>query len=104
VVTRSEIRAGESTGEQSNTKCKRLFNAVPHGIGTAVIDLEAAIGALGAGGLPSSSGERRILRLAVSIADQAPVSVGKAVTGIDNRSVGLLVNANRHASGQRQFP
>jgi hypothetical protein len=30
-------------------------------------------------------------RLAASLADQAPVSVGDASTGIDDRNVGLLV-------------
>ncbi len=63
---------------------------IHHGTGTAAIDWEAAIGALDACGLPSS-GERRMLRLAASLADQAPVSLGEAITGIDDRNVGLLV-------------
>ena len=69
----------------------------------ASIDWEAAIRALDAGELPSS-GERRMLRLAASLADQAPVSLGDAITGIDDRNAGLLVRAARHASGRRQFP
>jgi hypothetical protein len=69
----------------------------------ASIDWEAAISALDAGGLPSSSGERRMLRLAASLAGQAPVTLGDAVTGIDDRNVALLVKAVLHASGQRQF-
>ena len=44
-----------------------------------------------------------MLRLAASLADQAPVSLGEAVTGIDGRNVGLLIKAIRHASGRRQF-
>jgi hypothetical protein len=45
-----------------------------------------------------------MLRLAASLAGQAPVSVGKAVTGIDNRQVGLLITlATSHASVRRQF-
>src|SRR5216683_687505 len=59
----------------------------------ASIDWEAAIRALDAGELPSSGGERRMLRLAASLADQAPVSLGDAITGIDNRNAGLLVRA-----------
>lgn len=55
------------------------------------------------GGLPSSSGERRMLRLAASLADQAPVSLGEAITGIDDHNVALLVKAVLHASGRRQF-
>jgi hypothetical protein len=34
-----------------------------------------------------------MLRLAASLADQAPVSLGEAITGIENRNVGLLVKA-----------
>jgi hypothetical protein len=70
----------------------------------ASIDWEAAISALDAGEPPSSGGERRMLRLAASLADQAPVSLGEAITGIDDRNVGLLVKAVLHASGRRQFP
>jgi hypothetical protein len=77
---------------------------IHHGTGTASIDWEAAIGALDAGELPSSGGEKRMLRLAASLADQAPVSLGEAITGIDDRNVGLLIRAVRHASGRRQFP
>ena len=75
-----------------------------HGARTAAIDWQAAISALDGGRLPSSGGERRMLRLAASLAGQAPVSLGEAITGIDERNVGLLVRAILHASGQRQFP
>jgi hypothetical protein len=49
-------------------------------------------------------GERRILLLSASLADQAQVSLGDAITGIDDRNAGLLVKAVLHASGRRQFP
>ncbi len=68
----------------------------------ASIDWEAAIAALDAGECPSS-GEKRMLRLAASLAADVPVQLGSAVTGIDDRNVGLLVKAILHASGQRQF-
>jgi len=45
-----------------------------------------------------------MLRLAASLADQAHVSLGEAITGIDERNVGLLIKSVRHASGRRQFP
>jgi hypothetical protein len=77
---------------------------IQHAPGTAVIDWEAAVAALEGSGLPSSGGERRILRLAASLADQAPVILGEAITGIDNRNVELLAKAVLHASGRRQFP
>ena len=44
--------------------------------------------------------ERRMLRLAASLAARVPVSLGEAITGIDDRNVGLVL----HASGRRQFP
>ena len=75
-----------------------------HGAGTAAIDWETAIGALDAGELPSSGGEKRMLRLAASLADRAPVSLGEAVTGIDDRNVDLLIKAIGHAAGRRAFP
>jgi hypothetical protein len=66
---------------------------IHHGADTAAIDWEGAISALDGGGLPSSGGERRMLRLAASLADRASVSLGEAITGIDDRNVGLLVTA-----------
>lgn len=77
---------------------------IHHGTGTAAIDREATNTALDAGELPSSASEKRMLRLAASLADQALVSLGDAITGIDERNVGLLIKSVRHASGQRQFP
>ena len=44
------------------------------------------------------------LHLAAGLAARAPVSLGEALTGIDDRNVALLVMAIRHASGRRQFP
>lgn len=70
----------------------------------ASIDWEAVITALDAGEFPSSSGEKRILRLAASLAGDIPVRLGDAITGIDDRNVELLMTAILHASGQRQFP
>jgi len=77
---------------------------IEHGTRTAAIDWEAAACALETGGLPCSRGESRMLTLASSLAGQAPVNLGDAITGIDDRNVGLLVQAVLHASGQRQFP
>ena len=74
------------------------------GPGTAATDWEAAIDALQAGQLPCSAGERRMLYLAASLADRAPVSLGEAVTGIDDRNVDILLTAIRHAAGRCGFP
>jgi hypothetical protein len=66
----------------------------------ADIDWAAAIAALDAGELPCSGGERRILRLAASLADDIPVSLGDTITGLDEHNVRCLLTAIRHASGQ----
>jgi len=47
----------------------------------ALIDWAAAIIALNAGELPCSSGERKVLQLAASLADQIPVSLGETIAG-----------------------
>lgn len=70
----------------------------------ASIDWEGAIAALDRGEFPSSSGEKRMLRLAASLASDIPVQLADAVTGVDDRNVNLLIKAVLHAAGQRQFP
>jgi hypothetical protein len=67
----------------------------------AVIDWPAAINALDDGGLPSSGGERRVLRLAASLADGIPVDLHDAFTGMDTANVDRAVHAMLHASGRR---
>jgi hypothetical protein len=66
----------------------------------ATIDWEAAITALDAGKLPCSGGERRVLRLAASIASGIPVSLYDNLPGIDQRNASLVINAIWHATGQ----
>jgi hypothetical protein len=66
----------------------------------ASTDWEAAITALNAGELPSSSGERRMLLLAASIGGGIPVSLYDTLPGIDRRNAGLLIKAIAHATGQ----
>ena len=66
----------------------------------AAIDWPAAITALDGGRLPCGSGERHMLRLAASIADGIPVSLGDALTSIDHRNANLLATAILHANGQ----
>ena len=45
-----------------------------------------------------------MLRLGARLAGHAPVILGDAVTGLDDRNIQVLVKAVLHASGQRQFP
>ena len=67
----------------------------------AAIDWDAAITALHAGELPCSSGERRILLLAASLAADTPVGLGDTATGIDDANISRLLTAIRHAAGKR---
>jgi hypothetical protein len=66
----------------------------------ASTDWEAAITALNTGELPASSGERRMLLLAASIAGGIPVSLYDTLPGIDHRNASLVVKAIAHAAGQ----
>ena len=66
----------------------------------AWIDWDAALRALHDGQIPLCGGEQRILQLAASIAEGAPVSLRAAVPGLDNRNLKLLITAIRHAAGQ----
>jgi hypothetical protein len=66
----------------------------------ASIDWEAAVTALDAGELPCSNGERRVLRLAASIAAGTPVSLANTLTGIDDRNATLAIQAVARATGQ----
>jgi hypothetical protein len=59
---------------------------------------EAAITALNTGQLPSS-GERRVLLLAASIAGGIPISLYDTLPGIDQRSTRLVIKAIAHATG-----
>ena len=70
----------------------------------AQIDWTAAITALGAGELPCSGSERRILRLAASIAAGIPVDLCDTLTGLDRQNIQRLINAIRHASGHTANP
>jgi hypothetical protein len=67
----------------------------------AAIDWPAAITALDEGGLPASGGERRVLRLAASLADGIPVDLRDAFTGMDTANADRAVRAMLHASGRR---
>ena len=67
----------------------------------AAIDWDAAITALNAGELPCSGGERRILRLAASLAGGVPVDLRDAVTGLDDHNIQRLLTAISHAHGKR---
>ncbi|MGD0246193.1 MAG: hypothetical protein ABSB59_38505 [Streptosporangiaceae bacterium] len=65
----------------------------------AWIDWDAVITALDNGHLPASGGEQRIV---ASLAAGHPLSLRDAIPGLDQRNLGLVATAVRHAAGQRQ--
>lgn len=65
----------------------------------ALIDWAAAVGALDTS-LPSSGGEKRMLRITASLADGIPVNLREMLTGLDDSSIQLLVTAILRASGK----
>ena len=67
----------------------------------AVIDWTAAIGTLDAGGLPCGGGERRMLRLAASLAGGIPVDLRDNLTGLDRINLAAAATAVLHAGGHR---
>lgn len=65
----------------------------------AAIDWDAAVTALNSGQIPCSSGERRILLLAASIAGGIPVSLCDTLPGTDPRNARLVLKATARAMG-----
>lgn len=65
----------------------------------AVIDWPAAIRALDTS-MPSSGGEKRMLRITASLADGIPVDLRDTLTGLDDRNIQLVITAIRRTSGK----
>jgi hypothetical protein len=76
--------------------------SISDGTPMAWIDWDAVVTALDTGLLPVSGGEKRILRVAASLAAGHPVSLREAIPGLDQHSLDLVTAAIRHAAGQRQ--
>jgi hypothetical protein len=73
-----------------------------HGESMAAIDWLAVWAALEDGHLPCSSGERQVLRVAVSIAEGVPIDLRDVVTGLDAVNGGLVARAVLVAGGHRE--
>ena len=86
-----------------NDFTKHIETAVGISDGTSMawIDWDAVIAALDGGRLPASGGERRIVRIAASLAAGHPVSLRDAIPGLDPRNLDLVTTAIRRAAGQR---
>jgi hypothetical protein len=67
----------------------------------AAVDWESAVGGLDSGRLPCSSSEDQMLRVAASIADGVRLDLRSALSGLDERNVGLVAAAVWHAAGHR---
>jgi hypothetical protein len=73
---------------------------ISDGTPMAWIDWHAVITALDGGRLPASSGEKRIIRIAASLAVGHLISLRDAIPGLDQRNVGLVTAAIRRAAGR----
>ena len=73
-----------------------------HGESMAAIGWQAVWVALEDGHLPCSSGERQVLRVAVSIAEGVPIDLRDAVSCLDAVTSGLVARAVLTAGGHRE--
>jgi hypothetical protein len=107
-MTASSLQAALRAGAQGLYVLEAAAGLIiAHGTWLARDDFrcwEAVTQALDAGELPGSAGGDRLLQLAASLAGQAPVILGDAVTGLDDCNIQMLVKDVLHASGRRQFP
>jgi hypothetical protein len=91
------LRRGDFTRHITTDEHNHRGNGAAH----AAIDWAAAATALDTGALPCSGGERRILRLAASLAAGLPADLRDIFTGLDDRNLTLAISAFMHASGRR---
>jgi hypothetical protein len=75
---------------------------ISDGTPMAWIDWDAVIAVLDGGRLPASGGEKRIVRIAASLAAGHPVSLRDAIPGLDRQSLEQVTTAIRRAAGQRE--
>jgi hypothetical protein len=73
---------------------------ISDGTPMAWIDWDAVIATLDGGRLPASGGEKRIVRIAASLAAGHPISLRDAIPGLDRQSLELVTTAIRRAAGQ----
>ena len=66
----------------------------------AVVDWQAAVKVLAVGGLPCSSSEGCVLRIAASIAADVPVDLGGCLSTLDEANISLVADAVWRAAGR----
>lgn len=68
----------------------------------AWVSWRSAVAALDAGELYASSSDARVLRVAASLGGAVPVDLSDALTGLDRRTLSLVLAALSHANGSHQ--
>jgi hypothetical protein len=82
----------------------RFVRVGPDSVGGDVLAMvvwRAAVRALGAGRLPCSDSEGRVLRIAASLAEGVPVDLGTCVSTLDEANAVLVADAVLRAAGRR---
>jgi hypothetical protein len=101
-VRTRRVSVGRTRLNPGFTRHVETAASISDGTPVARIDWDAVVTALDTGLLPASGGEKRILRVAASLAAGHPVSLREAIPGLDQRSLDLVTAAIRHTAGQRQ--
>jgi hypothetical protein len=80
-----------------------LVDVAPDGVvRSAFIDWPALIEALQAGDLPCSGGERRVVLLALSLAEGVPVDLREALCALDRQALLLVAECVAHAGAEHE--
>jgi len=95
------ISHGAFLRREDFTRHIETATCISDGTPKAWIDWNAVMTDIDGGLLPASGGEKRVLRIAASLAAGHPVSLRDVIPGLDQRSL-RLVTTVRHAGGQRQ--
>jgi hypothetical protein len=100
----AELLIGHATWLQHDDFLRHYVHTIPgitDGTPMAAVDWPEAITSLDQGRLPCCGSERRMLRIAASLADGIPVDLRDALTGLDARNTGLVRDAVTRATGHR---
>jgi hypothetical protein len=100
----AELLIGHAVWLQREDFLRHFVHSIPGPAGgapMAAINWPEAITGLAQGHLPCSGSERRMLRIAASLADGIPVDLRDALTGLDGRNTELVRDAVTRATGHR---
>jgi hypothetical protein len=103
----AELLIGHAVWLQREDFLRNFVHTVPGlagGTPMALIDWPEAISSVDQGQLPCSGSERRMLRIAASLADGIPVDLNDALTGLEARNADLVRDAVTRATGNKQPP